>query len=172
MAARYAARVEPWNDIETKRLRLHAVDAQEARRIHDRRPSGGDLWAAGYPFEGDLAALNGFLRACDRDGDQRPFGYYQVARRSDGCAIGGIGFKGPPDAGAAEIGYGLVVGARGQGYVAEALPAMLTIASKHGVTVVRADTTPENTASWRILERSGFSRVAAGELLHYELSLA
>lgn len=160
------------NDIETTRLMLHAVDEPEARRIHKREPSALDRWADDYPFEGDLAAVGGFLQATDRHGEQRPFGYYQITRQSDGLAVGGIGFKGPPDAGAVEIGYGVVPTARGRGYVAEALVVLMKIAGTHGVTLVRADTSPDNVASRRILERAGFNQVAADdELLHYEARL-
>jgi RimJ/RimL family protein N-acetyltransferase len=159
-------------EIETTRLMLHAVGEAEARRIHDREPSIADRWADDYPFEGDLAALGGFLQATDRHGEQRPFGYYQITRQSDRLAIGGIGFKGPPDAGAVEIGYGLVPTARGRGYAAEALVALMAIASTHRVTLVRADTSPDNAASRRTLERAGFNQVCFDdELLHYEARL-
>jgi len=84
------------NSRKTNRLILQAIDAFEAVRIRDRAPSAADHWAEGYPFEGDLAAIGGFLRASERNGDQRPFGYYQISLRSDGLAVGGIGFKGPP----------------------------------------------------------------------------
>jgi len=50
-------------EFRTARLSLHPVDEQEARRIRDRAPQAGDAWAADYPFEGDLAATGGFLRA-------------------------------------------------------------------------------------------------------------
>ena len=57
----------------------------------------------------------------DDHGEQRPFGYYQIRRQSDRLAIGGVGFKGPPDGGVVEIGDGLVPSARGHGYATEAL---------------------------------------------------
>jgi RimJ/RimL family protein N-acetyltransferase len=144
----------------------------QARRIRDGVPRGGELWAADYPFEGDLAALGGFIRASVQHGEQRPFGYYQIIRRSDRQAIGGIGFKGAPQAGALEVGYGLAPSARGNGYAAEALQALMTIAAEHGVTRILADSLLDNVASQRTLEQSGFRRVAAGaELLHYEAPL-
>ncbi len=80
----------------------------------DRAPLSGEAWAADYPFEGDLAAIGSFLRATQQNGDQRPFGYYQIRRQTDGLAIGGVGFKGPPIGGVVEIGYGLAPSARGR----------------------------------------------------------
>jgi RimJ/RimL family protein N-acetyltransferase len=141
-------------DRATARLILHPVDTAQARRIRDRAPSPEDRWAEGYPFEGDLAAIGGLLRGADLDGDQRPFGYYQITRQSDGAAVGGVGFKGPPDGGTVEICYGLTPAARGHGYAGEALLALITIAAEHGVDRVRADTTHDNIASQRADRKS------------------
>lgn len=153
----------------TTRLDLHAVDEAEARRIRDGSPDEGDLWAEGYPFGGDLAALCGFLRATEQSGEQRPFGYYQIRVRADGQAVGGVGFKGQPVEGAVEIGYGLVESARGHGYAAEAVKQLMQIAGEAGVISVRADTELDNIASSRTLERAGFQQVRAdAELYHYE----
>ena len=118
---------------------------------------------------GDRVALGAFLEASQRDGEQGPFGYYRITRRSDGLAIGGIGFKGRPTRGVAEVGYGLAPSARGSGCAGEALAALAKVAADHGVSTVRADTDPDNIASRRTLERAGFTRVAVDALLHYEL---
>ena len=159
-------------DSRTARLSLHAIDALEARRVYDRVPQSGDTWATDYPFEGDLAAIGSFLRATEQNGEQRPFGYYQIRRQSDGLAVGGVGFKGAPDGGIVEIGYGLVPSARGHGYASEALGALVQIAAGLGVTTIRADTDPDNIASQRTLEHAGFYPVEAdSELCHYEAEL-
>jgi RimJ/RimL family protein N-acetyltransferase len=135
-------------ELETTRLRLHAVDDGEARRIIAREPGPSDMWGTDYPFEGDLYALRSFLRACEQHGDQRPFGYFRISRRSDGLAVGGVGFKDRPDErGAVEIGYGLAPSARGNGYAAEALIALIGFASEHRVTVIVAGTDLDNIAS-------------------------
>jgi len=148
-------------DPRTARLSLQAVDKVEAQRIRDRALQPGDAWAADYPFEGDLAAIGGFLRATEQNGEQRPFGYYQIRLRSDGLAVGGVGFKGPPDAESVEIGYGLAPSARGHGYAAEALGYLVQIAADLGVTTIRADTDLDNVASQRTLEHADFHQVAA-----------
>ena len=90
-------------DTETIRLILHPVDAAEARRIRNRTQTAEDQWADDYPFEGDIVALGAFLAASERDGEQRPFGYYRITQRSGGQAIGGIGFKGAPADGVVEV---------------------------------------------------------------------
>jgi RimJ/RimL family protein N-acetyltransferase len=112
------------------------------------------------------------LRATAALGEQRPFGYYRITRLSDGRAVGGIGFKGQPEGGCVEIGYGLAPSARGHGYAAEAVIALLTIAVNHGLSRVIADTTLDNIASQRTLVRSGFRLVSAdADLHHYEVLL-
>ena len=159
-------------DIETTRLILHPVDSAEAGRIRNRTPTAEDQWADDYPFDGDIVALGAFVAAGERYGEQRPFGYYRITQRSDGQAIGGIGFKGAPDNGVVEVGYGLAPSARGHGFAAEALSALTTAAASHGVARVRADTAPDNVASQRTLERAGFVRVVAdANLFRYEFSV-
>jgi RimJ/RimL family protein N-acetyltransferase len=159
-------------DIRTSRLQLHAIDVPEAERIVARRAGPADAWADDFPFEGDVVAAGGFLRATVASGEQRPFGFYRITRLSDGRAVGGIGFKGQPDGGCVEIGYGLAPSARGHGYAAEAVVALLAVAADHGLSSVIADTTPDNIASQQTLIRAGFRLVRAdGELHHYEALL-
>ena len=153
------------NDLHTARLSLHAVDLGEAQRIVDMRPGPDDWWAEDYPFEGDLGALARALE--DGASDPRPFGYYRISRRADGRAIGGIGFKGAPVDAVLEVGYGLAPSARGHGYGAEALRALLGAVLELGVKTVRADTTSDNVASQRTLERAGFRIVRCDEQGHY-----
>ena len=86
---------------------------------------------------------------------------------ADGRAIGGIGFKGQPDGGCVEIGYGLAPSARGHGYAAEAVIALLAIAADHGLSRVIADTTLDNIASQRTLIQAGFRLVRTDAEGHY-----
>jgi RimJ/RimL family protein N-acetyltransferase len=154
-------------DLRTSRLELHAIDVAEAERIAARRAGPADAWAEDFPFEGDVGAVGGFLRATAAVGEQRPFGYYRITRLSDGKAVGGIGFKGQPDSGCVEIGYGLAPSARGHGYAAEAVTALLTVPVDHGLSRVIADTTLDNIASQRTLTRAGFRLVCSDAELHY-----
>ncbi|MFG3556880.1 GNAT family N-acetyltransferase [Micromonospora sp. NPDC047557] len=159
-------------DLRTPRLRLHPIDTAEGDRIVGRRPAAGDTWADDFPFDGDVHGVRAFLNATAAHGDQRPFGHYRITRTADGKAIGGIGFKGQPDDGCAEVGYGLSPSARGHGYATEALAALLDVAAGHGLSRVVADTTADNVASQRTLERAGFRRVGTnGDLHRYEVPL-
>ena len=159
-------------NLRTSHLQLHAVDVAEAERIVARSAGAADTWAHDFPFEGDVGAVGGFLRATVTYGEQRPFGYYRITRVADGRAIGGLGFKGQPDGGCVEIGYGLAPSARGHGYAAEAVIALLTVAADHLLSRVIADTTPDNIASQRTLIRAGFRLVRTDAELHrYEVFL-
>ena len=157
-------------EIRTSRLQLHPIDVAEAERIVDRSAGPADAWADDFPFEGDVGAVGGFLRATAAFGEQRPFGYYRIDRLSDGRAVGGIGFKGQPDGGCVEIGYGLAPSARGHGYAVEAVVALLTVAADLGLFKVIANTTLDNIASQRTLIRAGFRLMGTdAELSHYEV---
>jgi RimJ/RimL family protein N-acetyltransferase len=159
-------------DVRTSRLQLHAIDVAEAERIVARTAGPDDAWADDFPFEGDVGAVRGFLRATAARGEQRPFGFYLITRLADGRAVGGIGFKLQPEEGCVEIGYGLVPSARGNGFAAEAVVALLVIAKDHGLSRVIADTARDNFASQRTLVRAGFRLVGTdGELHYYEAVL-
>ncbi len=160
-------------DTMTNRLILHPIDEIEAERILGGVPTPLDSWAPGYPFEGDLEAVGGYLAATVAGGDQRPWGYYQLVRREDGRAIGGIAFVGPPDtSGTVEVGYGLIPDARGKGYAAEALRGIIAVARVNGATRVIAETTSDNIASQRTLRNVGMPRTGSvGDTWRYELEL-
>jgi RimJ/RimL family protein N-acetyltransferase len=154
-------------NLRTERLLLHAIDVAEGERIAARSPGPDDAWVEDFPFEGDVGAVGAFLRASAEGGEQQPFGYYRITRQADGRAIGGIGFKGRPADGRVEIGYGLAPSARGQGYAAEAVRALMTVAVGHGISRVIADTTLDNVASQRTLTKAGFRRTDTDHELHY-----
>ncbi len=160
-------------DMQTARLNLHAIDIAEAERIVARTKGVLDSWANDYPFEGDVAAITGFIRATAQYGEQRPFGYYQISRLTDGRAIGGVGFKGQPDNGCVEIGFGLVPSGRGHGYAAEAVIALLALAADNGLSRVLADSAHDNIASRGTLMSAGFHLVSTDEdLCYFEVRLS
>jgi GNAT superfamily N-acetyltransferase len=83
-----------------------------------------------------------------------------ITRLADGQAVEGIGFKDQADGGCVEIGYGLAPSARGHGYAAEALVALLAIAADHGLSRVIRNTLsagPDST-SWTPTARSTITR--------------
>lgn len=162
----------PVTALHTERLILHPIDAAEAERIVARQPGPEDSWAPDFPLGGDVIGLTAFLRAMAAEGDQRPFARYRITRTADGRAVGGIGFKGQPDNGSVEIGYGLVPSARGNGYAPEAAQALVALARQQGLSLIVADTEADNIASQRTLERAGFTQTGTnGNLYLYAFVL-
>ena len=71
--------------------------------------------------------------------------------------MGDVGFKGPAKDHTVEIGYGILPACEGNGYMTEAVQAMIRWAfAQQDVDFVEAETDPDNRASQRILEKCGF----------------
>ncbi|MEY9837360.1 GNAT family N-acetyltransferase [Streptacidiphilus sp. EB103A] len=145
--------------ISTQRLHLPAVRPTAALDLA-YGGGGGWWWLGDGPGEGTRAMAGAVARADEVGWHRPPWGLYAITRRDDGYAIGSIGFHGPPHAdGTVEIGYDLVPEARGAGHATEAVHALTSFAFAHpAVRSVLALTTPDNTASQRVLARSGFTR--------------
>lgn len=82
-----------------------------------------------------------------------------------GVSIGGIGFKGAPNAeGTVEIGYGIDEAYRRQGYATEAVGGIINWAmAQDGVRRVTAQTEPDNKISQKVLLKNGFLCKGYGE---------
>ncbi|KAF4405608.1 GNAT family N-acetyltransferase [Streptomyces lycii] len=156
------------DDLVTERLLIHRLSIGEAGGVTARQPVGDARWAPGYPTEGDVSAAKLFLRCCaEGDGARHP-GVFEIRRREDGCAIGGIGFHGPADEdGAVTIGYGLVPSARGRGYASEALRALLAFARDTGITRVKGDADHDNSPSQHVMAAAGMRLAGEDEQVRY-----
>lgn len=71
--------------------------------------------------------------------------------------IGNV-YLGKRDFDSLEIGYVLNRHFWGMGYAAEACGALISLAFQQGAHRIYAECDPENSASWRLLERLGFRR--------------
>lgn len=160
-------------DLVTARLVLHPLTVDESERLVAGRPGVGDRWAPGYPMEGDVSAARRLLRACAEGGAAHP-GSYEIRRREDGNAIGGVDFHGPPDEqGSVTIGYGLVPASQGKGYASEAVRALLVSARERGFARVKGDADHENAASHRVMTAVGMALVGQDERVkYYEIAWA
>jgi ribosomal-protein-alanine N-acetyltransferase len=83
-----------------------------------------------------------------------------IERKEDGKVIGLLGMiRRDPEQG--EVGWGLGVEYRGQGYATEAARAMMEYGFHSlGLHRIHADTNSNNLRSWRIMERLGMKREA------------
>jgi RimJ/RimL family protein N-acetyltransferase len=145
------------NLIQSERLCLRQLEAEEARALLQGKADPERPWMAGYPMQGTLIAVEAFVRAIDGGSDPGAYGVYQLVRSSDAMVVGDIGFHGPPSRSrSVTVGYGLAPGARGHGYATEALKAVVAWAlAQPEVTSVEADTTHANLPSQRVMERAG-----------------
>lgn len=113
------------------------------------------------------------------DGDAHA---WRAAQSRDGAILSGIyagsGLIGlvfvhiTPD-GAAMIGYLFSPASWGQGYASELLPALVAALGAQGVAQIYGGVAPENVASARVLEKTGFAplpeRTPDGSILYHLL---
>jgi RimJ/RimL family protein N-acetyltransferase len=145
-------------DLETTRLRLHALTAEEAEALGAGGLPADWTYAPGYPLPDTRDGVGLYLR----HGDQA-YGFHFVVRREDDRVIGEIGFVAPPRGGVVMIGYAIVPSARRQGYATEAIAALTSWSlAQPDVDHVRAQTLPDNEASIRALLRAGFEEDEPG----------
>lgn len=77
-------------------------------------------------------------------------------------AVGSGSFKGTPESGDVEIGYGVAESCRGRGYATRGVELMVTEAfSRPEITAVTAETAVTNAASQRVLEKASFVRAGS-----------
>ena len=126
------------------------------------------IYAASENEMNKLAASEGDAHLREAYGEMlahpEDWGWYALwlIVRKDGSHIGNLSFKGVPEDGVVELGYGIAEEFRGFGYATEAVETILAWAfDQPGVTAVAAETEPDNAASRRVLEKCGF--VPAGE---------
>ena len=142
--------------VTSSRLRLPLVtDEDAAGMLAGRRRVS---WHADYPSREDVDAA-----ALVRANGAHAWGQRHIVRAGDGLVVGSVGFFGEPADGAdavpeAEVRFGLVPDARGNGAVTEALRALLEETDRAGVRV-RASVRPENHAALRVLAKCGFTQL-------------
>lgn len=147
--------------VSTDRLRLELIPLEEARGMlaGRRLPS----WHPDYPRQDDLDAVS-MVKA---DAPDPSWGPRHIVRAFDSLVVGSVGFFGPPqpaadEVGEAEVGYGLVEEARGHGAATEALQGLLVETDRLGVRV-RASVAPDNPASIRVLAKCGFTQLRGSD---------
>jgi RimJ/RimL family protein N-acetyltransferase len=147
-----------WGPVLSGRLvRVAPIDSRLARAMLAGVPGSDLVWAPGFPLASVLDIARTIAGATRPLG---PFLAYVIVRKTDGKAVGDVGFHGPPNAdGEVEIGYALVPAARGMGLARESVELLVAWAqSQPGVRVITARVEPGNAASVRLLERLHFTR--------------
>lgn len=102
-------------------------------------------------------AYTDMLTGCRAHPEQRLWYTAWRIALPDGTMAGDLCFKGLPENGHPEIGYGIIYRFQGRGYATEAVGAACRWAlGQPGVTAVEAETDPGNAASQRVLQKLGF----------------
>lgn len=129
--------------MKTERLELTPMTAEEVFALAE---SCGDAeLAEAYREMGD-----GVLKYPDQ---ALWYTAWRIVLNKTGETVGDLCFKGLPDSGRPEIGYGIL---EGKGYVTEAVRAACSwTLFRPGVVSVEAKTEPENAASRRVLKKAG-----------------
>ncbi|MEV5456992.1 GNAT family N-acetyltransferase [Streptomyces cellulosae] len=132
---------------------------------------GGFTWAGGAPADGTRVGAGIGVTQYEEGAYHPEWGMYVLVRREDDRAVGAMGFHGAHVDGRVEIGYDLVVEARGNGYATEALRTLSAWAlaqdAVHAVVAVVEET---NVASQKVVTRAGFTEVSRHEnQITYEL---
>lgn len=107
--------------------------------------------------------LSLYLQELHHDPEALGWGVWIVVERQADTVVGSVGFKGRPDReGTVEIGYEVAPAHRGRGYATEAVEALLRWAFAHPtVRRVAAECAPDNAASIRVLEKTGFRPIGS-----------
>ncbi|MEN6335959.1 MAG: GNAT family N-acetyltransferase [Phycisphaerales bacterium] len=106
---------------------------------------------------------------CAMDGHQAGHDWFWCAPRlfcdtSLGLIVGSGCFKGAPVLNQVEIGYGVAEAHEGKGYASAGVARMVEEAFAHGgINAVIAETSVNNPASQRVLEKNGFTRTGQRE---------
>lgn len=132
--------------IQTNRLRIRIASDEEMLLLMTEQTD-----------EGLKAAYGEMIAGCKAHPEQREWYAVWLIQLKTGERIGDLSFKGLSANGVVEIGYGLLPEYWGKGYATEAVTAAVEWASRQpGVKQIEAETEPGNTASQRVLAKSGF----------------
>jgi RimJ/RimL family protein N-acetyltransferase len=146
------------SQIDTPRLTLIQPMPGDAAAIFARYASDPDVTRfLGWPRHQSIADTQAFLDFSVSEWERWPAGPYLIRSRGDDRLLGGtgLGFETPDQA---VTGYVLARDAWGQGYATEALGAVIEVARQIGVVRLEALCHPQHRASWRVLEKCGFTR--------------
>lgn len=150
--------------LKTKRLLLIPVTLD----IIDTLLVSDDLFCSRYGYKNDggeyLKPSPDYLQKIRKrlveHSEEYPLAVdYLIIVENIKTVIGTIYFKYLPNNGVSEIGYGMSPKYEGNGYMSEALEAMLGFGKENNIKTVIADTLIENVKSQKVLIRNGFINI-------------
>jgi len=144
--------------LETERLLLRQPRLNDVQAIFDRYSSDPEVTRyLGWRRHSTLADARAFVEFSTSHWDKWKTGPMLVISRDDGTLLGSTGLmlESPQRA---QTGYVFARDAWGKGYATESLHAMAGLAKELGLTSLHAMCHPDHRASWRVLEKCGFTR--------------
>jgi RimJ/RimL family protein N-acetyltransferase len=143
----------PLGPIETKRLHLRRLTEGDAEDFHLMTNEPAIIDAIHFLAAPFTVADAQELIGGEQDGDEC---FWGIWLRETASLIGCIGTHLRKDDGI-EIGYWLASAKHGHGFASEAVSSMVSLlAAAYPDRTIFAECRPQNTASWRLLEKIGF----------------
>jgi [ribosomal protein S5]-alanine N-acetyltransferase len=153
--------------IETPRLLLRAPRLDDATEIFSRYASNPEVtWNLAWPTHNSPADTRQFLQSTEQMRSDGTSFHWAICTRDDNRLHGMIGVR--IQLPKLEVGYVLAQDQWGRGLMTEALTAVVEEVRRYAeVRSVFAHCATDNTASARVLEKSGFTfkRIARGFMI-------
>lgn len=143
---------------ETPRLFLRELTPEDASFAFDLN---NDPEVVRYTGDGPFDSIEEARTFLENYSDyqRNGFGRWGVELKETGKLIGWCGLKRDRDTGEVDLGYRFFRHCWNMGYASEAGQACLEIAPSFGITEIIARADKANPASWRVMEKLGFSYV-------------
>jgi ribosomal-protein-alanine N-acetyltransferase len=142
------------------RLDLRPLAPAAAAALPDDREAAAALVGATLPPDWPQPDLLEAMPLLAKAGSETEgFGAWVMIERATNTVVGDVGFLGPPEDGAVEIGFSVLPDRRRRGYASEAVRALLEwVLRQPGVREVTARSDLDNPGSAGVLEGTGFNR--------------
>jgi RimJ/RimL family protein N-acetyltransferase len=153
--------------LETERLILRPFEPGDAEGLHAVHSDPSTFKYLGSPTPASLEETQARIERIRTRLKDRISGPWAVIEQASGRLIGDAGLQILEDGPDVELGYKLGPEYRGRGFATEAGRACLAYGFETlGLDRIVAVAWPENTASWRVMEKCGMTRVGPGH--HYD----
>jgi ribosomal-protein-alanine N-acetyltransferase len=162
--------------LETERLILRPFEPGDAEDLHAVHSDPSTFEYIGSEPAQSLDDTSARIARAAAHLEEHGFAMSAVVERASGRVIGACGLQLLEDGPEVELGYRLGRASRGHGYATEAARAWLEYGFETlGLDRIVAVAWPENTASWRVMEKCGMRLVGPGhhyghETVLYELT--
>lgn len=153
----------PFKEIATERLYLIPFTFSICEQVLNKDFSGlnalGISPGYGWPDADMLDTLPRIINKLDLVTSPSGFESWMIIEKQTHTVIGDTGFKGLPDLnGAADVGYGIIAGARRKGYATEAVKGLIEWAFQQPeLQIITASCEVKNTGSQQVLKALGFT---------------